>query len=421
MMRGRDAPATAGGTPALRSSAALRSTAPRCVYSFSAMTSSRFCFALLLLLLFILILASSPVIAQDRVAAAVDSLPSVKKIDQVAISPDGMQVAYSVDGQLFVATVVNAGATAHSIAADQKLEARDVTWSADSRRIAWLADLPGEAPASQLWTASADGRGLVKLADLKGYAEAPRYSPDGTKIAVLYIGNMPRIAGPLQPMTPLAGVVGEKIFEQRLAVLDLGTKKLTQVTPSDVYVYEYDWMPDSRGWVAIAAHGSGDNNWWIARLYAVDAQGGKMQEIYAEVADRGAACFSGWKERGIHRRIDERCRADRRGRLCCADNGRRCAQSDARDSCVSIFTGVDCAGSHRGGGECGWEFGIRGGCLRRGLAVGASWKGWTRRRNNRRKCGCVGSRGFVVAGWIGERGGAAGGEYSAGSMGRNDG
>lgn len=214
--------------------------------------------------------------AQDRVAAAVDSLPAIKKIDQVAISPDGTKVAYIVEGELSLVTVAGGGERR----IEQKLAARDVTWSADSREIAWLADLPGDVPASQLWRAPVAGGDPAKLADLKGYAEAPGYAPDGNKIAVLYIEGMPRAAGPLQPMTPLAGVVGEKIYEQRIAVVDLATKKLTQVSPASVYVYEYDWTPDSKGWVATAAHGSGDNNWWLARLYAIDAGSGLMREIY---------------------------------------------------------------------------------------------------------------------------------------------
>jgi dipeptidyl aminopeptidase/acylaminoacyl peptidase len=230
------------------------------------------------IVLFSLTLFSTVAVAQGRVAAALDSLPSAKKIDQVAISPDGTHVAYIVEGELSMAEV--AGGNARRIAADQKLPARDVTWSADSRNTAWLADLPGEAPSSQLWAASADGSRLMKLADLKGYAQTPRYSPDGSKIAVLYIEDIPRVAGPLQPMTPLAGVVGEKIYEQRIAVFDLETKKLAQVTPADVYVYEYDWTPDSKGWAAIAAHGSGDNNWWIARLYTIATENGEMREIY---------------------------------------------------------------------------------------------------------------------------------------------
>ena len=215
--------------------------------------------------------------AQSKAAAIVDSLPHAKHIDQVAISPDGSQVAYIVDGELSVATL--ADGSARRIAADQKPAARDVTWSA-GRRIAWLADLEGGAPAAQVWTASSDGSGLEKLADLKGFAQSTRFSPDGSRVAVLFIQDMPRVAGPLQPMTPLAGVVGDQIYEQRITVIDLATKKLTQITPPDVYVYEYDWTPDSKGWAAIAAHGSGDNNWWIARLYMADAGTGEMREIY---------------------------------------------------------------------------------------------------------------------------------------------
>ncbi len=228
-------------------------------------------------LLLPLILLNTGAVAQDA-AAILDSLPSIKKIDQVAISPDGARVAYIVEGQLWVATV--ADGTPQRIAGEQKLTARDVVWSADNHHLAWLGDLPGDVPSSELWASSSDGSSLVKLADLKGYAQTPRYSPDGAKLAVLYIEDMPRIAGALQPMTPLAGVLGEKTFEQRIAVTDIASKKLTQVTPADVYIYEYDWTPDSKGWAAIAAHGAGDSNWWVARLYSVEAANGEMREIY---------------------------------------------------------------------------------------------------------------------------------------------
>ena len=211
-------------------------------------------------------------------SAALDSLPSIHKIDEAAISPDGAKVAYIVDGEISVAAVSDG--TSHVVAGSHEMAARDITWSADSRNIAWLKDLPSEAPSAELWATSADGGSPVKLADFKGYAQTLRYSPDGLKLAVLYIEGMPRVAGPLQPMTPLAGVVGEKVYEQRIAVVELATKNVTQVTPLDVYVYEYDWMPDSKGWVAIAAHGAGDNNWWVARLYAVTAENGQMREIY---------------------------------------------------------------------------------------------------------------------------------------------
>src|SRR5580704_18344470 len=169
--------------------------------------------------------------AQDRVASAIDSLPSVKSIDQVAISPDGSQVAYIVGGELFVAAASD-GAS-HRIAPDQNT-IREVTWSADSRHIAWLCDVPGEKPASQLWSSSPDGADDLRRANFDGYAQTIRYSPDSKSIAVLYIEGMPRVAGPLQPMTPLAGIVGSKIYEQRITRIELATNRLTQVSPADV-------------------------------------------------------------------------------------------------------------------------------------------------------------------------------------------
>ncbi len=91
--------------------------------------------------------------AQDRVATAIDSLPSVKSIDQVSISPDGAQVAYIVGGELSVASTVNG--VSCRIAPTQNAT-RDVTWSADSHYLVWLNDIPGDKPASQLWSASLD-------------------------------------------------------------------------------------------------------------------------------------------------------------------------------------------------------------------------------------------------------------------------
>ncbi len=229
--------------------------------------------------------------AGSRAARVLDSMPNGKRIDQVAISPDGRKVAYIVDGEITVLAL--SGGAPRTIAVEGKLPLREVVWSADGMRLAFLADLPGDVPRAQLWTAEVNGGAPVKRAELKGYAENPRFSPDGSKLALLFIEGMPRVAGPLQPMTPLAGVVDEKIYEQRIAVVDLRTNdlnsnQLTQATPADLYVYEYDWAPDGQSWAAIAAHGNGDANWWSARLYRIGAQTGEMREIYKpklELAD----------------------------------------------------------------------------------------------------------------------------------------
>jgi dipeptidyl aminopeptidase/acylaminoacyl peptidase len=215
----------------------------------------------------------------SRAAAVLDSMPRAQSIKEATISPDGSQVAYIVNGQLTVVSLNN-GAS-HLITLEDKLELRDSVWSPDSKQLAFLADIPGEAPSAQLWTSPADGGAPTKHADLKGNADAPSFSPDGSKVALLFIEGMPRQSGPLQPMMPLAGVVGEKIYEQRIATIDLNTNVVTQVTPADLYIYEYDWTPDGQSWVATAAHGNGDANWYIAHLYRINARSGQMADLYA--------------------------------------------------------------------------------------------------------------------------------------------
>jgi dipeptidyl aminopeptidase/acylaminoacyl peptidase len=46
-----------------------------------------------------------------------------------------------------------------------------------------------------------------------------------------------------------------------------------------MYVYEFDWSPDGKQFVTTAAPGNGDNNWFIAQIYLLDAQGGAMKSI----------------------------------------------------------------------------------------------------------------------------------------------
>lgn len=239
------------------------------------MRSSRF----LALILLSATVSISPAWAQtkSRAAEIVDSLPKIKRIEQVAISPDGKQVAAIVDGQLSMSSA--GGGDSRAIPLANRVHAREVAWSNDSKKLIVVADLEGEIPQASVWIY--DGTAAKKVVELRGYVQTPRFSPDGSRISVLFIEGMPRVAGPLEPMTPLSGVIDEKIFEQRITVIDPTTGSVRQVTPADMYVYEYDWQPDGSGWAAIAAHGSGDNNWWIARLYRADAENGTMHEIYA--------------------------------------------------------------------------------------------------------------------------------------------
>ena len=81
------------------------------------------------------------------------------------------------------------------------------------------------------------------------------------------------------------GELGGSSPEQRLAILQPdGT--LHWASPPDLFVYEYDWRPDGTGFVGTAAPGDGDNNWWVAKLYAFDAAAGTARVLYTPDSPR---------------------------------------------------------------------------------------------------------------------------------------
>ncbi|HVO64527.1 MAG TPA: S9 family peptidase, partial [Terriglobales bacterium] len=218
---------------------------------------------------------------------ALDSLYSVRGFEQVAMSPDGAQVGWvqrlgSGGSGIFVTATKATAEQAKRISAaadEQPREEGHIAWSPDSKRLAFLSDA-GSPGQLQLYVSELDGSPTRKLTSLQGFLDAPQWSPDGKTIALLFTENAPRASGPLMPMTPETGVIANKIYEQRLTTVEVASSEVRKISPADMYVYEYDWSPDSKELVVTAAKGAGDANWYVAQLYTVLSSGGEMRAIY---------------------------------------------------------------------------------------------------------------------------------------------
>src|SRR5262249_4061312 len=105
------------------------------------------------------------------------------------------------------------------------------------------------------------------------------WSRDGKQIAFLYVEGAGG-GGPLTAAPITTGVEDTAIHNQRIAVLDVATERLRQVSPPDLHIYDFDWSPDDKTFVATASPGPGDNNWWIAQIYTVDIAKGDATSIY---------------------------------------------------------------------------------------------------------------------------------------------
>jgi len=224
--------------------------------------------------------------------AVIDSFFAARTFAQTAISPDGKKIAWvetlvgkdgAPDGNTAIYLVDRDGSPPKRLTAAAGSMSRaegSVAWSSDSQNIAFLSDAakPGQL---QLYVANAIGGPAKKLTNVKGLLASPRWSPNGKSIAVLFIENAPRTAGPLVAEPPETGEIKDAFFEQRLALVDMATGELRLLSPEDMHVYEYDWSPDGKHFVVTAAHGNGDNNWWIAQLYTLDAGVlGLMKPLY---------------------------------------------------------------------------------------------------------------------------------------------
>ncbi|HEX2818177.1 MAG TPA: prolyl oligopeptidase family serine peptidase, partial [Phenylobacterium sp.] len=207
----------------------------------------------------------------------------------VVISPKGDLIAaieaddlFQSDAEPHPVVVVRARADGAVIARYDPCSAcfySGAAWSPDGQALAFVS-LDRKTRSATLQVVHA-GKAEVALS-FAGLLESPRWSPDGATLAVLATDRPRKMTGATQAGAPIVGEIGGATDEQRIAILPAAGGPLKFLSPADTFIYEYDWTPDGKAFVATEAKGDGDNNWWVAKLAAVGVDGS-----FRQIADPG--------------------------------------------------------------------------------------------------------------------------------------
>jgi dipeptidyl aminopeptidase/acylaminoacyl peptidase len=219
-----------------------------------------------------------------RIEEVLKGLNRGQSFGQVAVAPDGKRLAWiqnAKDGaEIRVAPLDDLARSERVTAAakpEQHCHEGEIAWSPDARTLAFFSDCAKPGEQTDLYAAQPGGSPARRLTELKGYVEAPAFSPDGSRVAFLYVEGATRPSGALAAVKPPSGVIGEDGVEiERVAVARVKSSKPETpewATPSDLHVYEFDWRPDSKGLAYIAANPPGENNWWVAKIYTQELGG----------------------------------------------------------------------------------------------------------------------------------------------------
>lgn len=206
-----------------------------------------------------------------------------RAIGELALSPDGTRVAFTVTEPVHGATrarsiwVLDVGnGRARQLTFSGRSDSSP-RWSPDGRSIAFLSDREGVA---QLYLLPMNGGEAEKLTDRKDRITEFRWSLDGRRIALL-MPDAKSAALQARERTKDDARRAEKDERRaRVWMLDVASRTLTPVTSSAWRISQIEWLPGSDRLVG-AADPTPASDRWTSQIYTIDVATGTFAPLAA--------------------------------------------------------------------------------------------------------------------------------------------